>query len=221
MQDAGIIVDCGVLQQDAEALNQGYIKRMTTGLPLVRSKMAMSLDGRTAMASGESKWITSGQARLDVQHYRAESSAILTGINTVLADDPSMNVRLDVAIKQPIRVVLDSQLQMPEDAAMINLPGLTWVLTCSDNKQQIAKLENAGCQVFQINSKDGRLDLQAVMVFLGQQQINTVLVEGLVYSPTYALYIRDASSSAWSIFIEPALKSSTSIFLGLRAVAMD
>ena len=177
MQDAGIIVDCGVLQQDAEALNQGYIKRMTTGLPLVRSKMAMSLDGRTAMASGESKWITSGQARLDVQHYRAESSAILTGINTVLADDPSMNVRLDVAVKQPIRVVLDSQLQMPEDAAMINLPGLTWVLTCSDNKQQIAKLENAGCQVFQINSKDGRLDLQAVMVFLGQQQINTVLVE--------------------------------------------
>lgn len=177
MQDTGIIVDCGLLQQDAEVLNKGYIKRMTTGLPLVRSKMAMSLDGRTAMASGESKWITSEQARLDVQLYRAESSVILTGINTVLADDSSMNVRLDVAVEQPIRVVLDSQLQMPLDAAMINLSGFTWVLTCSDNQQKIAKLERAGCQVFQVKNKNDKLDLQAVMVFLGQQQINTVLVE--------------------------------------------
>jgi len=113
MKDAGIQVDCGVLQADALALNRGFIKRMTTGLPWLRSKLAMSLDGRTAMASGESQWITSAESRLDVQRLRAESSVVLTGINTVLADDPSMNVRLDKEVIQPIRVILDSQLQMP------------------------------------------------------------------------------------------------------------
>ncbi len=177
MQDAGISVDCDILQQDAEDLNQGFIKRMTTGLPLLRSKLAMSLDGRTAMASGESKWITSSQSRLDVQTLRAESSAIVTGINTVLADDPSMNVRLDVAVEQPVRIVLDSRLKMPVDAKMIGLPGQTWVLTCSDDIQKIKRLKNVGCQVFQLEGQGGRLDLGAVMVFLGQQQINTVLVE--------------------------------------------
>jgi diaminohydroxyphosphoribosylaminopyrimidine deaminase/5-amino-6-(5-phosphoribosylamino)uracil reductase len=174
---AGLTVECGVLQEEAEALNKGYIKRMTTGLPFIRSKLAMSLDGRTAMASGESKWITSAEARADVQKLRAESSAILTGINTVLADDSLMNVRLDTEVLQPVRVILDSQLQMPLTAKMLGLPGQTWVLTCRQDKQQVAKLENAGAKVFQLNSKQGRLDLGAVMVFLGQQQINTVLVE--------------------------------------------
>ena len=177
MRDAGLQVVCGVLQQDAEALNPGFIKRMTTGLPYVRSKLAMSLDGRTAMASGESKWITSAESRADVQRLRAESSAVLTGINTVLADDPGLNVRLDEAVTQPIRVILDSQLQMPTSAKMLGLSGQTWVLTSSMDGQKIISLEKSGCLVFQINSKECRLDLEAVLVFLGQQQINTVLVE--------------------------------------------
>lgn len=177
MRDAGLEVICGVLEQDAEALNAGFIKRMTTGLPYIRSKLAMSLDGRTAMASGESKWITSAESRADVQRLRAESSAVLTGINTVLDDDPGLNVRLDEDVAQPVRVILDSQLQMPASAKMLGLSGQTWVLSCSKDEQKIASLENAGCQVFQINSKEGRLDLEAVMIFLGQQQINTVLVE--------------------------------------------
>ena len=177
MRDAGLQVVCGVLQQDAEALNPGFIKRMTTGLPYVRSKLAMSLDGRTAMASGESKWITSAESRADVQRLRAESSAVLTGINTVLADDPGLNVRLDEAVTQPIRVILDSQLQMPTSAKMLGLSGQTWVLTSSMDGQKIISLEKSGCLVFQINSKNACLDLEAVMVFFGQQQINTVLVE--------------------------------------------
>ncbi len=177
MLEAGISVECGVLQEDAEALNRGFIKRMTTGLPFISSKLAMSLDGRTAMASGESKWITSAEARADVQKLRAENSVILTGINTILADDPSLNVRMDAEVLQPIRVILDSRLQMPLTAKMLGLPGQTWVLTCSQDKRQIAKLENAGAIVFQINSKQEQLDLPAVMVFLGQQQINSVLVE--------------------------------------------
>ncbi|KAF3977254.1 MAG: bifunctional diaminohydroxyphosphoribosylaminopyrimidine deaminase/5-amino-6-(5-phosphoribosylamino)uracil reductase RibD [Methylococcales symbiont of Iophon sp. n. MRB-2018] len=177
MQQAGIEVVCDVLRQDAEALNKGFIKRMETGIPYIRSKLAMSLDGRTAMASGESKWITSEHSRADVQILRAESSAILTGINTVLLDDPSLNVRLDVQVKQAVRVILDSQLQIPLTAKLLSLPGQTWILTCNDNPQKIAQLKSMEVQVFQLASKMGRLDLKAVMTFLGQQQINTVMVE--------------------------------------------
>ncbi len=177
LQAAGIEVESGVLQQDAEALNKGFIKRMRTGMPFVRSKIAMSIDGRTAMASGESKWITGAEARADVQHLRAESSAVLTGIETVLADDPSLNVRLDETVKQPLRVVLDSQLRMPEQAKMANLAGESWILTCATDQQKITVLEQNGFKVFQLDSCDGRLDLKAVMVFLAQQQINEVLVE--------------------------------------------
>jgi len=178
MQDAGLQLECGVLQQDAEDLNNGFIKRMSMGLPFVRSKMAMSLDGRTAMASGESKWITSAESRADVQRLRAECSAILTGVNTVVADDPSLNVRLDDEIvQQPIRVVLDSELKIPLASKLLELPGESWILTCSFDKQKAQALENDKVKVFQLESFQGRLDLNAVMVFLGQQQINNVLVE--------------------------------------------
>lgn len=177
MQEAGVIVECGVLQQDAEALNQGYIKRMTTGQPFVRSKLAMSLDGRTAMASGESKWITGSQSRTDVQRLRAESSVVLTGINTVLADNPGLNVRIDEDVVQPIRVILDSRLRMPLTAKMLDLEDEIWILTCSENQQKKTDLKDAGYQVFQLNGEDGKLDLEGVMTFLGQQQVNTVLVE--------------------------------------------
>ncbi len=177
LQAAGVVVDCGVLQQDAEELNKGFIKRMRTGLPFVRSKMAMSLDGRTAMASGESKWITSAESRADVQKLRAESSAVLTGINTVLADDPSLNVRLDVEVTPPIRVVLDSKLQMPLHGKMQSLSGDTWILTCSLDQQKKTALENSGYKVFVLESTAGQLNLSIVMAFLAQKQINNVLVE--------------------------------------------
>lgn len=178
LQAAGIEVVCGVLENEAQALNRGFIKRMLTGKPFVRSKLAMSLDGRTAMANGESKWITSVDSRRDVQYLRAESCAILTGINTVLADDPSLNVRLeDTQVLQPIRVVLDSQLQMPVSANMAKLAGETWVLTCCENAQKKLALEQAGFKVFLLPEKNNRVDLNAVFEFLGQQQINEVLVE--------------------------------------------
>lgn len=177
MQDAGLIVECHVLKESAELLNRGFIKRMTTGTPFVQTKLGMSLDGRTAMASGESQWITSPESRADVQYLRAKSSVILTGINTVLADDPSLNVRLDEDVTQPIRVILDSSLQMPLTAKMCQLAGETWVLTCCDDKEKKDALEKAGCQVFILAAKDNRLDLNDVMIFLGQQHINNVFVE--------------------------------------------
>jgi len=176
IQDAGIEVECGVLQQEAENLNKGFIKRMITGLPFVRSKMAMSLDGRTAMASGESQWITSPESRADVQLLRAESSVVLTGINTVLDDNPSLNVRLGDVL-QPIRVILDSELKIPLESKMLGLDGETWVLTCSSDQQKIVNAENAGYKVFQLKSDNDRLDLKAVMIFLGQKQVNNILVE--------------------------------------------
>ncbi|MGZ5050933.1 MAG: bifunctional diaminohydroxyphosphoribosylaminopyrimidine deaminase/5-amino-6-(5-phosphoribosylamino)uracil reductase RibD [Methylobacter sp.] len=177
LKAAGIEVCCGVLQEDALALNRGFIKRMTENRPFVRSKLAMSLDGRTAMASGESKWITSEQARADVQRLRAESSAILTGVNTVLADDPSLNARIEEDVVQPVRVVLDTQLKMPVSARMAKLPGRSLILTCTPDAHKQNALRDAGFEVHQLPNKDGRLDLHAVMDFLAGQQINEVLVE--------------------------------------------
>ncbi len=177
MRQAGIQVECGLLQADAEALNRGFIKRMRFGLPFVFSKLAMSLDGRTAMASGESKWITGDQARQDVQRLRAQSSAVLTGINTVLADNPAMNVRLNEAVEQPLRVVLDSSLQMPLNAKMLSLPGRTVILTCSTDQAKKQQLQSAGFEVYGLEAKNNRLDLTSVLSCLAELQVNTVMVE--------------------------------------------
>jgi diaminohydroxyphosphoribosylaminopyrimidine deaminase/5-amino-6-(5-phosphoribosylamino)uracil reductase len=177
LQAAGIDVVCGVLADDAYALNRGFIKRMTEGRPFVRSKLAMSLDGRTAMASGESQWITSAESRADVHKLRAESSAILTGIGTVLADDPSLTARLDDEVLQPVRVVLDSQLNTPVTAKMATLAGRSIILTCSTNSDKQQQLQQAGFEVYVLPAQQARLDLFEVMTFLASLQINDVLVE--------------------------------------------
>lgn len=181
LQKAGIETRSGVMQTQVEALNPGFIQRMRHGRPFVRGKMAMSLDGRTAMASGESQWITSAEARQDVHRLRARSAAILTGIGTVLADDPSLTARLEgdqvSDVTQPLRVVLDSQLQMPVSAKMLSLPGQTLVLTLSSDQQKTEVLREAGADVEVVASSNGRLDLSAVMDCLAAHEINEVLVE--------------------------------------------
>lgn len=177
LRDAGVQVDCGLLQADAEQLNRGFIKRMTRGLPYIRSKLAMSLDGRTALASGESQWITSSESRQDVQRFRAQAGAIVTGIDTVLADDCALTARVDFAHKPPLRVVLDSRLRMPLDAKMLQLPGETWVLTVVDQPQQQQRLQAAGAKVQQVAAKNGRIDLLQAVKWLAQQQVNEVWVE--------------------------------------------
>lgn len=177
LRDAGIIVETGLLESSAKQLNAGFIKRMEHGLPWVSVKMAMSLDGRTAMASGESKWITGKAARQDVQRLRAQSDAILTGIGTVLADDPSMNVRLSPddleiqqAIRQPMRVILDRRLQMPNSAAMLKLSGKTLILT-----ESTAKWHGQGdVECVQLANMD---KLEPSLRYLASRQINHVHVE--------------------------------------------
>ena len=177
LQAAGIEISVGILADEAKLLNRGFFKRMIENRPFVRSKLAMSLDGRTAMASGESKWITSAESRADVQRLRAESSAIITGINTVLADDPALNARVDFTVVQPIRVVLDTHLKMPVTAQMAKLPGHTLILTCSDDAAKHQQLQQAGFEVYHLPDKNGRLDLHQALRFLAAQQINEVLVE--------------------------------------------
>lgn len=177
---AGVETRSGVLAREAEALNWGFLHRMRTGRPWVRLKMASSLDGGTALANGESQWITGPQARQDVQHGRAAACAILTGIGTVLADDPSMNVRLDGVERQPDRVVLDSQLRMPVHARMLTLPGNTWVLHGPDVPvDKVAALTEIGARPVALPlSEDHRLDMPAVLDWLGRQSWNLVWVEG-------------------------------------------
>ena len=177
LQAAGIAVSSGVLEATALELNAGFVKRMRSGLPLVRCKLAQSLDGRTAMASGESRWITGAAARADVQHLRARSSAILTGIDTVLADDPALNVRLGTAPRQPLRVILDSRLRIPASARVLALPGDTLVITGSTDAGRARELQRAGVGVAVLPLRDGRLDLAAVLRHLGELGINEVHVE--------------------------------------------
>jgi diaminohydroxyphosphoribosylaminopyrimidine deaminase/5-amino-6-(5-phosphoribosylamino)uracil reductase len=177
LKAAAIDVTVGLMQPQAEALNPGFISRHRRGRPYVRCKLAMSLDGRTAMADGESKWITSEAARNDVQKLRARSSVIVTGINTVLADDPRLNARVGFEVKQPDRVVLDSTLRMPRDATMLSLPGTTWIAALSDEREKRAVLEQAGARFIGTSGGDGRVNLAGLLKELHDLEYNEVLVE--------------------------------------------
>lgn len=174
----GIQVEEGLLGIAARELNPGFIRRMTEGRPRVRVKLAASLDGRTAMASGESKWITGAAAREDVHRLRAESSGVVTGLGTVLADNPSLNARLEGMTRQPERIVLDPALDMPPDAKMFSIPGTVRVFTSSDDHERRQRLEDAGAIVETVadNEADALL-LEAVLARLGELEHNDVLVE--------------------------------------------
>lgn len=180
LRDAGLGVRSGLMEAQAEALNAGFVSRMRLGRPRVRIKSACSLDGRTAMADGESQWITGEAARRDVHRLRAESCAIVTGIGTVLADDPRLTVRdapLGEDMPQPLRVVLDSRLRMSPTAAMLSEPGHTLVVTASSDAGARQALADAGAEVVSVGGHADRLDLTAVLRLLGEREINDVLVE--------------------------------------------
>ncbi len=189
LEDAGITTDFGLLESAARELNPGFIKRMEQGLPWVSVKLAMSLDGRTAMASGESKWITSEAARRDVQFLRAKASAILTGQGTVLADNPSLNVRLSAddldiegCVRQPDRVILDPELKMPIDSLMLDLQGKTIIITNDSQSDKAKDLRNSlrgrGVDIIPISSSsDSILPLRNVMEALARLGVNEIHVE--------------------------------------------
>jgi diaminohydroxyphosphoribosylaminopyrimidine deaminase/5-amino-6-(5-phosphoribosylamino)uracil reductase len=179
---AGIDVTLGILEEQARALNPGFIKRMESGMPFVRLKMASSLDGRTAMKSGESQWITGAAARQDVQRLRARSSAIITGIESIKSDDSSLTVRADelgldadfaneIAAKQPLRVVLDSQGQIHKDAKILQQAGTT-IVAVRHGVQLHGNIETLA-----LNHNEAGLDLKALLKELALRQCNEVLIE--------------------------------------------
>jgi diaminohydroxyphosphoribosylaminopyrimidine deaminase/5-amino-6-(5-phosphoribosylamino)uracil reductase len=199
LRQAGITVTSGVLQQAAEALNRGFISRMRNGRPFVTCKLAMSLDGRTAMASGESRWITAPAARRDVQRLRARSSAVLTGIGTVLADDPALNVRIDSLadesallddgqLRQPLRIIIDTNGRLPLSSRILQSPGQVVVVTSESGaaaiKMQdvthVAALTPITLPLLSPSEQARerpRLDLSALFAALGDYELNDVLIE--------------------------------------------
>src|SRR5512139_1454992 len=170
---AGIQAEVGLMETEARALNPGFVSRMTRQRPWVRLKTASTLDGKTALANGQSQWITSQAARADVQKLRARACAILTGSGTVLADNPRMNVRdFDIG-RQPIRAVVDSVLRTPVDAAI--LPAL--VACHHADPAARAALERAGAEVVELPGSDSRVDLAALLTLLAQRGVNELHVE--------------------------------------------
>ena len=184
LENNGIETDCNILKSEAEELNKGFIQRITTGRPYVTVKSAISLDGKTALQSGESKWISSDESRSDVQKLRARSCAIMTGIDTVLSDDPRLTVRLSNKelgltqnIQQPTRVVLDTHLRIPIDAHILNSPKEVLIYTVSKDSKKLEKLRAQNIKVVKVEQSDNNVDLNTVMQDLAKHEINEVLVE--------------------------------------------
>ena len=176
LRAAGISVECGLMESAARELNIGFFARMTRGTPWLRSKIAMSLDGRTALANGTSQWITDAAARRDGHHWRARSCAVLTSIGTVLADDARLDVREVKTTRQPMRVVLDSHLRLPLNARILH-GGAVTVYTASADRQRSAALERAGARVRVLADTQGRVDLNAALRDMAEHGCNEVLVE--------------------------------------------
>lgn len=177
LQAAGITTSVGLMQPSAQALNPGFISRMTRTRPHVRVKLASSMDGRTALANGESRWITGEAARRDVQRWRARSSAILTGIGTVLADDPALTVRAFDIGRAPLRVVVDSELRTPPAAQLLRLPGRTLVATASAEPARAQALQAAGAEIVRLPAADGGVDLNQLLRTLADNEVNELMVE--------------------------------------------
>lgn len=179
LEEAGLDVLIGMLEKEARAVNPGYWMRMERGRPLVRSKLAASLDGRTALANGTSQWITSAEAREDVHRWRARSSAIMTGIGTIIADDPSLDARLADAgaeVVQPSRIIVDSQLRTPENARTLALDGACHIFTTQDESEKATTLTRRGVSVERVGGT-ARCDLHEIMARLGALELNEVWVE--------------------------------------------
>lgn len=180
LKAAGIIVQSGLMQEEATELNIGFVARMTRGRPWVRLKIAATLDGRTALANGQSRWITDAQARRDGHAWRARACAVLTGIGTVREDDPQLTVRDVETTRQPLRVVVDSKLQLAPTARILDGVGgggKLLVVSAIDDRARISALAARGAEVIVLANAQGKTDLEAVMRELARRGINEVHVE--------------------------------------------
>jgi diaminohydroxyphosphoribosylaminopyrimidine deaminase/5-amino-6-(5-phosphoribosylamino)uracil reductase len=209
LQQAGIPVEVIEMPQALE-LNAGYRCRIAKGRPLVRLKTAISLDGRTGMASGESKWITSEAARADVQAWRAQSCAIVSGSGTIMADDASLTVRderfrVDGAIRQPLRAIADSRLELPADAAVFAGPGQTILFHGPDAEPHVPDIEHV-CLGVATGADRGKVDLGGMLAELGRRGCNEVLVEA--GARLLGAFIRAGLWDEMIVYVAPKLLGS-------------
>ena len=176
LQQSGIRVDTGLFGEEARELNVGFVSRMTRGLPWVRLKVAASLDGKTALASGRSQWITGEAARRDGHHWRARACAVLTGAGTVRDDDPRLTVRDVPTTRQPLRVVVDSKLETPPAAKILEGGGVL-VAAAREDKAKIAALKAKGAEVIVMANREGKVELGDLFRELARREMNEVHVE--------------------------------------------
>ncbi len=176
LQEAGIEVICGVLEDQAREVNLGFFSRMERKRPWVRVKIAASLDGKTALPNGESQWITSEEARMDGHLWRMQADAVMTGVGTVLTDNPRLNVRLPDVVRQPLRIVVDSHLKTPLDANVLG-DGKVWFFAANASPIRIDALKEKGAEVFSDINDTGLVNLKEMMGILADREINEVHVE--------------------------------------------
>lgn len=202
LEAAGVQVACGVLEAEAREMNIGFLSRMQRGRPWVRMKTAASLDGGTALHNGQSQWITSSSARDDGHWWRARACAILTGIGTVQEDDPQLNVRAVDTPRQPLRIVVDSALQI-DPSARVLAGGGTLVVAARHDERKEAQLREAGAEIIVLPNAHGKVDLPALMVELGRRQINELHVEaGFKLNGSL---IREACVDELLVYLAPSL----------------
>lgn len=220
LRDAGVQVVAGLMRETADALIAGFLSRMQRHRPFVRVKSATSLDGRIALASGASAWITGEAARADVQHWRAAASVVLTGIGTVLADDPRLTARVDVPCVPPVRVVIDSHGRLPTTALVLDSQAPTWIATTQAGAEVLsARLPTATLLVTDCGA-DGRVGLPALMARLAERGANDVLVEA---GGTLGGALLDADLvDEWLLYQNPCLLGDAGrpVFAGANPASM-
>jgi diaminohydroxyphosphoribosylaminopyrimidine deaminase / 5-amino-6-(5-phosphoribosylamino)uracil reductase len=206
LRAAGVRVDVGLLADEARELNIGFFSRMTRGRPWLRAKVAVSLDGRTALPNGVSQWITGEAARTDGHAWRKRAGAVLTGVGTVIDDDPRLDVRLVATPCQPLRVIVDSKLDTPAGARILKAPGRVLVYAAKAEPVRAAVLQARGAEVVFAPSAAGKVDLRAMLQDLGRRGINELHVEA--GAKLNGSFVREGLVDEWLVYMAPRLLGS-------------
>lgn len=203
LRAAGIVVDEGDCADEARALNIGFFSRQQRGRPWVRMKAAISLDGRTALPNGRSQWITGPVARADGHAWRKRAGAVLTGVGTVLEDDPRLDVRLVKTVLQPLRVIVDSRLETPPTARILEAPGRVLIYAAALKAERKGALESRGAEIACLPGPNGKVDLAAVLIDLATRGVNELHVEA--GHKLNGSFVREALVDEFLIYVAPKL----------------
>ena len=206
LRAAGVQVEVGLLGDEARELNVGFFSRMTRGRPWLRAKVAVSLDGRTALPDGTSQWITGAAARADGHAWRKRAGAVLTGVGTVVDDDPRLDVRLVATPTQPLRVIVDSRLDTPAGARILAPPGQVLVYAANPAPGRADALEAQGAEIAFAPNAAGKVDLQAMLLDLGRRGINELHVEA--GAKLNGSFVREGLVDEWLVYMAPRLLGS-------------